>query len=284
MGYSDVKSLFVYDESWTDTTKGVEVAEALTIPIFMACIAYIPTILLLRQWVLDRKPIYARRFNVMWNGTLSFFSGLGLFVMVYKWDYDHHRLFRIFVEEDVYTGPARYVEAVFALTKCVEFGDTLLLVLRKKTPGFLHVYHHITVTLYCWHAQYVNVRFAHLFCMMNMLVHFVMYSYYALTGVIADRTKLRWARPHITRMQLLQMAVGVYVSICALHDEATTARDASRLNAQLSVVMYSSYAFLFAKFYCDNYWRNVKAQMYILFSAFNVFLAWVLLQYNKKLV
>lgn len=33
-----------------------------------------------------------------------------------------------------------------------EFGDTWLLVLKKKPIIFLHWYHHMTVLLYSWHG------------------------------------------------------------------------------------------------------------------------------------
>ena len=39
----------------------------------------------------------------------------------------------------------RAVVTLFTLTKALEFGDTVLLALRKRPITFLHAYHHLTV-------------------------------------------------------------------------------------------------------------------------------------------
>ncbi|CAG0902497.1 unnamed protein product [Cyprideis torosa] len=41
---------------------------------------------------------------------------------------------------------------LFVLSKVVELGDTLFIVLRKQTLIFLHWYHHATVLTYCWYS------------------------------------------------------------------------------------------------------------------------------------
>ncbi len=72
---------------------------------------------------------------------------------------------------------------VFTLSKLVELGDTVFIVLRKQPLIFLHWYHHITVLLYCWHGNAEFSATGQVFGIMNFAVHSLMYSYYALKAM-----------------------------------------------------------------------------------------------------
>ena len=70
---------------------------------------------------------------------------------------------------------------LMTLSKVVELGDTIFIVLRKSQLSFLHWYHHITVLVYTWYA--ITPRPSALsiwFSSMNYTVHTIMYTYYAL--------------------------------------------------------------------------------------------------------
>ena len=45
-----------------------------------------------------------------------------------------------------------YWSEKFAMSKLIEYGDTVFLVLRKRPISFLHWYHHTTVLAYTWHG------------------------------------------------------------------------------------------------------------------------------------
>lgn len=73
----------------------------------------------------------------------------------------------------------RLVVCVFCLGKGVEVFDTFLLFLRGRRPSFLHCYARIAVALYCWHALYADVPFAHGFVAANLVAQVFVYAYFA---------------------------------------------------------------------------------------------------------
>ena len=70
---------------------------------------------------------------------------------------------------------------MFALTKPVEFIDTLFVVLRKQKMHFLHWFHHASVLVICWYSGGAirGPTVALYFATMNSFVHSIMYSFYA---------------------------------------------------------------------------------------------------------
>jgi len=99
----------------------------------------------------------------------------------------------------------------FHLSKFVEFGDTLFLVLRGKDVPFLHIYHHITVAAISWGS--IETMPSHILtgAFINYSVHSIMYLYFALQlyGKVPTWFRSYW----ITYIQILQMAIGIYGSM-----------------------------------------------------------------------
>ena len=104
---------------------------------------------------------------------------------------------------------------LFTVSKLVELGDTVFIVLRKQKLIFLHWYHHITVLLYSWYSYGHCVALGRYFVFMNVNVHTAMYTYYT-----AKAAKLfsipRWINMFITIFQTTQMFVGILVNLYAL--------------------------------------------------------------------
>lgn len=95
---------------------------------------------------------------------------------------------------------------IFYLSKYYDFVDTLLLVLRKKPLGFLHMYHHASLPLLCvltmsnWRLPVWTGA------IINSGVHVIMYYYFGLRMAYPDR-KIWW-RKYVTVIQILQFTLG----------------------------------------------------------------------------
>lgn len=167
-------------------------------------------------------------------------------------------------------GGLLYWAAWFSLSKYIELGDTLLLIVKK--PGrpvpFLGWYHHTTVLLFTWYAQVWRLSAGMAFVFMNVFVHSCMYSYYALKAL---DTPIKSILPNyripsivaqsLTLLQISQMFVGIGVNGIIAHNYLTTA-DGSPGRCGCSNtpivliscgVMYGSYLKLFIDFYRKKY-------------------------------
>lgn len=218
--------------------------------------SYLPLVWLGQRFMKHRDPMRLKWVSFGWNIGLSLFSALG--ALVYLWNKPTVLLTLDLLDEDNHPW-IRATMAFFALSKLAEFGDTFLLVFKKKPLIFLHVYHHLTVAMYGWYSQAVAARYCHLFAFINLVIHSWMYLYYALAIVIPRHPLLRAVRPYITMSQILQMFVGMTLASALLRLPSITG--ALRTNAICALLMYVSYAYLFILFYLENYVKGVHPIM-----------------------
>lgn len=156
-----------------------------------------------------------------WNFGLALFSLGGAVVMVPQLLFGQTGIVSVGFYESICSPPIFYGSGycgfwmmLFIYSKFVELVDTVFLVLRKAPLTALHVWHHITVLLYCWHSYAVRIGDGHYFAAMNYVVHSIMYAYFGTTSV--SRAWRRAARPFaifITLLQLSQMVVGIVVTV-----------------------------------------------------------------------
>ncbi|CAN7117088.1 hypothetical protein BRARA_C03155 [Brassica rapa] len=107
-------------------------------------------------------------------------------------------------------GPLFFWGQVFYLSKILEFGDTLLIILGKSFQrlSFLHVYHHATVVILCFTWLRTRQSMFPVALVTNSLVHVVMYGYYFLCAV---GRRPRWKR-FVTEFQIVQFVFGFVLS------------------------------------------------------------------------
>lgn len=148
---------------------------------------------------------------------------------------------------------------LFVLSKLVELGDTIFVVLRKQKLIFLHWYHHITVMSYAWYFYANTHTIGGWYAWMNYLVHSFMYSYYTVCA------SGYWRPPKmvsilITLLQLLQMVGGLTINLYIVYNIYFTSgfycdgvADASYSPCGWGAAMYGSYFVLFVHFFHATY-------------------------------
>merc|ERR1712014_111405 len=122
----------------------------------------------------------------------------------------------------------------------------------------LQWWHHSTVLLYCWHSYSARIATGAWFACMNYGMHSVMYGYFAVTAT-SYRKKVAPYAIYITLMQLVQMLVGMFVTIKAvMYQAAGEECHVNKTNSVLGLAMYASYFLLFFKLFVDNYYLKPK--------------------------
>tara|TARA_Y100000768_G_C23985609_1_gene688640 strand:+ start:1130 stop:1888 length:759 start_codon:yes stop_codon:yes gene_type:complete len=214
---------------------------------FLLAIFYYPCILYGRKFMKDKPPFILKKPLFIWNTLLSFFSFYGfivLFPYIYE-KYNQNTLNTMICKHEIfYTSKVAYIIAIFNATKCLEWGDTVFLILRKKPIIFLHWYHHLVTYLFCWHGtmySYKSDATGVYFCAMNLFVHFIMYGYYALSS-INIRLPYSWI---ITVLQTIQMFIGVFLLLYTPFCKDSWSNN--WFGNIFGSIMYGSYTYLFSK-------------------------------------
>jgi len=206
----------------------------------------------------DREPYGLRLPLALWSFTLAIFSIIGT---LRTWPEFLNSLTNKGVEYTICDPSFLETDHVTALwtwlfvcSKLPELVDTVFIVLRKQKLIFLHWYHHVTVLWFSWYSYVGFTSTCRWFVVMNYAVHALMYTYY---GVRASRIRVpNVLAMLITTLQTLQMVVGCCINILAFYyktsDESCSV---SRENLIWSFLMYTSYFYLFARFFYMSYFK-----------------------------
>ncbi|GMR46196.1 hypothetical protein PMAYCL1PPCAC_16391, partial [Pristionchus mayeri] len=92
---------------------------------------------------------------IIWNTVLALFSLVGTMRTFEELNFViRHRslLDSVLYSPEAYQ-PAALWGLCFAVSKIIQLGDTMFIVLRKKPLTFLHWYHHSIVLVYVWHGS-----------------------------------------------------------------------------------------------------------------------------------
>lgn len=216
-----------------------------------------------QSWMSNRQPFQLRGALTCWNVSLAIFSIMGAartlpeFIHTFSTQGFYHSLcIPSFIERDRVSG---FWTWMFVISKVPELGDTVFIVLRKQPLIFLHWYHHVTVLIYCWYSFSEYTAPARWFIVMNFIVHSMMYTYYAFRALRYRVPK--WIAMVITSSQLMQMVIGCIVNYMAFQFKQNGMEcGVSDTNLKLSLIMYTSYFVLFARFFYNTYFCNSKGQ------------------------
>ncbi|KAI6170144.1 Elongation of very long chain fatty acids protein [Aphelenchoides besseyi] len=226
-------------------------------------VIYYTNIRIVQAWMRKRKPFELSRELFYWNLGLAIFS----FVALIRVSEDFFYTWRSF--GFTYTlcrtcnpaGVAGFWSLAFGLSKVVELGDTLFIVLRKRPLIFLHYYHHAAVMIYGSHTAAEHAAPGQAFCIMNLFAHSVMYSYYAYTS-LGKRTA-RWVSMIVTTIQTTQMLCGVAITFYVFYLKLMYPQipcQQSFANIWLAFILYITFAILFVQFFVNAYITNTHHQ------------------------
>lgn len=222
-------------------------------------VLYILLVFLGPKMMENREAIKLKPLIVAWNLSLSLFSicgtlGVGTLLFYLLEDRGMYETTCRFDKDIVYDGELSFWLMAFLLSKIPEMIDTVFLVLTKKPIIFLHWYHHLTVSVFCWYAGMSLIPSGLWFASMNYAVHSVMYLYYFMCA-LGLRKVVRPIAPLITGAQLLQMVVGTVVVLYTYYYSYFTEEGCGvdRRTIRMGLSMYGSYFVLFAALFIQLY-------------------------------
>ena len=199
---------------------------------------------------------------VAWNWLLALFSALGALRLVPHLAMTIERrglYFAICAEprNSYGNGASGLWTFLFIYSKLPELVDTAFIVLRAKPLRFLHWYHHVTVLAYVMHSYATKASPGLWFCSLNLVVHALMYSYYALAAM---GRRPRWAFL-LTLLQIAQMVVGMSLA-AAVYSYWSAGLPCFQTpeNLAAGLSMYASYFVLFTLFALNRYYYAPKTK------------------------
>lgn len=225
-------------------------------------IVYITVIFTGRRLMRDRPAFDLRAARVIWNGALAVFSIIGtlrclpeMFRTLRTNNFEYSICVIDLTHENFPT--AGTWAALFALSKVVELGDTVFIVLRKQPLIFLHWYHHATVLIYVWFSYANYTAAGRWFICMNFVAHSFVYLYYTLAAL---RIRVPVAlKIGITCTQILQMVIGVTINVWTYSVKKRGGIcQQTYSNILWSSIMYFTYFLLFAHFFHKAYLKSAQ--------------------------
>jgi len=223
-----------------------------------ASFIYVLVVFSVQRKMKNRDPFKLRKCLFIWNSFLALFSILGSYFMLPEMleilgSSFHKSVCYASVQER-----AQYWMWLFAISKIIELGDTLFIVLRKQKLIFLHWFHHILALVYTWYSVSQNISLGRWFVTMNYVVHSLMYTYYAARA-------LQWRVPRviamaITSLQILQMVFGFYVSFYAFRAKVSGVYcEIPMKTATFGFLVYIVFFYLFARFFVKAYFLSKRS-------------------------
>jgi len=230
----------------------------------VAVCLYLLTLLVLRKVMANRDALKIKGLASVHNLTLSTFSLVCLLAVLYH-------IIPIWVNRGTFTvscdptrdvygkGPVVFWFYLFYLSKMYEFLDTVIQILRKKTPSFLHVYHHCITLALCWVTIVEGNPMQWADITANLFVHIIMYYYYYLT----EQGIRVWWKKYITTIQIIQFVwdivwhVGWYYLV---HTNPPNTCGGTMFGFFFSNFVISSFLVLFIHFYLQTYKQPAKAK------------------------
>jgi hypothetical protein len=216
-------------------------------------VLYVALVFGIKHLMKDRNPFHLKTPLAIWNWILTAFSVMGSIVvgqsLFTEWIFGNGIIWELCTP---FNEHSNMWVMLFIYSKVPELLDTIFIVLRKKELIFLHWYHHIVTMWFCWFAWARRLECGGGFALMNLMVHSIMYCYYACSAM--DLYWPNWARQSVTTLQLSQMVFGLAILGTAW---VNCPFDAPLLLG--GIAMYFSYFILFAQLFYQLYFVPKKS-------------------------
>ena len=216
---------------------------------------YVLIIFGLKNWMIDRKPFGLRKPLAVWSSLLALFSVVGTIRCLPEFIHilSHKGFIASFTQSTYYLDIRLNVwYLIFVLSKAVELGDTIFIVLRKQKLHQLHWIHHVLTLCFSWFVFPDVPATARWMVNMNFLIHSFMYCYYALKAL-----RFQIPKPFavtITTGQIIQMMFGFWINLYSFQLKITGKPcDCSLAVASTGLLLYSLFFILFINFFFKTY-------------------------------
>ncbi|NXN08727.1 ELOV6 protein, partial [Indicator maculatus] len=222
-------------------------------------VAYLILIFGIQHFMKKRRGYQLRIPLILWSFSLGLFSAIGAFRI---WKQMALILSTKGLKQSV-CSQSFYVHPVsklwiylFVLSKLLEPGDTMFIVLRKKKLIFLNWYHHSTTPIVTWYGYKEMVAGAGWPAALNFSIHAIMYLYYTVRAA-------GFQVPHtiamaITISQVLQMLAYVIMNILIIFWMEDKVCHTTWTIVFFTSVLYVSFLVLFCNYFFQTYLRSTQ--------------------------
>lgn len=227
---------------------------------------YIFSVFALKKIMATRDPLNLQWGMFLWSSLIAIFSILGSYRLVSAvfLSFQQKGAYATFYDQDkvMYRGPTGLWLMMFVLSKVVELGDTVFIVLRKKRLIFLQWYHHASAMVMAWYIYGKTGPTMAFVATMNLTIHSLMYIYFALSAS-------KWIKiPNIFPLCLTTIQMTQFVVAMAIHINAIGVYlvDGQRspvplFQSVIITITYITYFVLFANFFVGRYLTPSKKQV-----------------------
>jgi hypothetical protein len=164
-----------------------------------------------------------------------------------------HGALDVYCERNLWDSGLGYWGFLFYLSKTWELADTALLIIKRRKPSYLQVYHHAMTILCAYWLQVSHATVMFLFVGLNASIHSAMYFYYAMS-TLGIRLP---GKSMITTAQIVQFLVGILLAVPTFALRSGSCANPAQKFAVFAVVTHAAYlAKLFGEFYAKAYSKS----------------------------
>ncbi|NWT04357.1 ELOV6 protein, partial [Mionectes macconnelli] len=213
----------------------------------------------IKHFMKERRAFHLRTPLTLWSFSLTVFSVIG------AWRVWKQMAFLLLTKgfkqsvcsQSVYVHPVSKLWIyLFAMSKLVELGDTVFIVLRKKKLIFVHWYHHLTAAVVGWYGYDSMTAGFGWVTALNLSIHALTYFYYTVTA-IGIRVPSSMAMM-ITTSQMVQMMGFVIINVFVFFWKDDKVCPITWPLLLISSWIYTSLLVLFSNFFFKTYLSGTR--------------------------